>query len=44
MAGLVARVGKEQRYIQGFSGETKRKRPLGRPRRRGRIILNWIKK
>jgi len=44
MARLVARMGEEQRYTQGFGGETKRKRPLGRPRRRGRIILNWIKK
>jgi hypothetical protein len=44
MAGLVTRMEEEQRYIQGFGGETKRKRPLGRPRRRGMIILNWIKK
>ena len=37
-------MGEEQKYIQSFGGETKRKRPLGRPRRRGSIKLNWIKK
>jgi len=37
-------MGEEEKYIQDFGGETKRKRPLGRPRCGGRIILKWIKK
>ena len=32
--GHIARVGREERCTQGFGGETRRKEPLGRPRRR----------
>jgi hypothetical protein len=43
MAGLVARLVEEKKHVQDFGGKTKKKRLLGRPRRRGRIVLNWIK-
>jgi len=43
MAGLVARMVEEKKYVQNFGGETKGKRVLERPRRRGKLILNWIK-
>jgi hypothetical protein len=29
-------------YIQGLVGKREGKRPLGRPRLEGRIILRWI--
>jgi hypothetical protein len=32
----------EERHIQGFGGELKGKRSLGKPRYIGRLILRWI--
>ena len=34
MGGACGTYGGRERYAQGFDGETERKRPLGRPRRR----------
>jgi hypothetical protein len=34
--------GGEESYIEGFGGKPEGKRPLGRPRCSGRIILRWI--
>ena len=42
-AGHVARMGGEERRIQGFGGETRRKEDhWGDPGVDGRIILRWI--
>jgi hypothetical protein len=35
MGGAFSTYGREQRYIQGFGGKPKGKRPLGRTKRRG---------
>jgi hypothetical protein len=41
MGGACGTYERQERCIQGFGGETKGKRPLGRPRLDGRIILKW---
>jgi hypothetical protein len=41
-AGLVARMGEGRGAYRILVGRPKGKRPLGRPRRDGRIILKWI--
>ena len=41
-AGHVARVGDRRGVFRGLVSKPEGKRPLGRPRRRGRIILRWI--
>ena len=40
--GHVARMGARRDVFSVFVGKPEGKRPLGRPRRRGRIILRWI--
>jgi len=40
--GHVARMGKSEGVYRVLVGKPEGKRPLGRPRRRGRIILRWI--
>ena len=41
-AGNVARMGEDRGVHRVLVGKPERKRPLGRPRRRWRIILRWI--
>jgi hypothetical protein len=41
-AGHVARMGEKRNAYRILVGNPEGKRPLGRPRRRGRIILKWI--
>ena len=42
MGGACCTCGGEERFIQGFDGETEGKIPLGSPDVDGRIILKWI--
>jgi hypothetical protein len=41
-AGHVARLGEKRTAYRILVGKPEGKRPLGRPRHRGWIILNWI--
>jgi hypothetical protein len=41
-AGNIARMGKERGVYRVLVRNPEGKRPLGRPRRSGRIILGWI--
>jgi len=40
--GYVARMGEDRGVQRVLVGKPEGKRPLGRPRRSGRIILRWI--
>jgi hypothetical protein len=42
VVGHVARMGDVRNESKKFVGKPKGKRPLGRPRRGGKIILGWI--
>jgi len=42
VGGACSTYGVEQRCIQGLVEKLDRKRPLGRPRVDGRMILKWI--
>jgi hypothetical protein len=42
MGGHVARMGEGRDVYRVFVGKPEGKKPLGRPRRNGRIILRWI--
>jgi len=42
MCGACDMYGKQERFIQGFGGRPKGKRPLGRPKPRWGIILKLI--
>ena len=42
LAGHVARMEEDRSVLKILTGKPTGKRPLGRPRRRGRTILEWI--
>jgi hypothetical protein len=42
MGGTCSSGGEVEKHVQGFVGKPEGKRPLGRLRRRWRIILRWI--
>jgi hypothetical protein len=42
LAGHVTRMGRREMHIGVWWGNPKGKRPLGRPKRRRRIIVIWV--